>query len=71
MHTRTIDGYWGLLKRGVIGSFHQISGKHLHRYLAELQFKRRRCQYLCDELTATETIFPGTDLRLVYKLGSS
>jgi hypothetical protein len=28
-------------------------------------------QYLCDELTATETIFPGTDLRLVYKLGSS
>jgi hypothetical protein len=28
-------------------------------------------QYLCDELTATETAFPGTDLRLVYKLGSA
>jgi hypothetical protein len=28
-------------------------------------------RYLCEELTATETIFPGTDLRLVYKLGSS
>jgi hypothetical protein len=27
-------------------------------------------RYLCDELTATETIFPATDLRLVYKLGS-
>ena len=27
-------------------------------------------RYLCEELTATETIFPGTDLRLVYKLGS-
>ena len=27
--------------------------------------------YLCEELTATETIFPGTDLRLVYKLGSA
>lgn len=26
--------------------------------------------YLCEELTATETIYPGTDLRLVYKLGS-
>lgn len=25
---------------------------------------------LCDELNATETIFPGTDLRLIYKLGS-
>ena len=23
----------------MIGSFHQISGKHLHRYLSELQFK--------------------------------
>jgi transposase-like protein len=28
-------------------------------------------RYLCDELTDTETIFPGTDLRLVYKLGSN
>lgn len=28
-------------------------------------------RHLCDELTATETIFPGTDLRLVYKLGSA
>ena len=28
-------------------------------------------RHLCDELNATETIFPGTDLRLVYKLGSS
>jgi hypothetical protein len=27
-------------------------------------------RYLCEELTATETIFPGTDLRLVYELGS-
>jgi hypothetical protein len=28
-------------------------------------------RYLCEELTATETTFPGTDLRLVYKLGST
>ena len=28
-------------------------------------------RYLCEELTATETIFPGTNLRLVYKLGSA
>jgi hypothetical protein len=26
---------------------------------------------LCDELNATESLFPGTDLRLIYKLGSS
>ena len=28
-------------------------------------------RYLCEELTATETIFPGTDLQLIYKLGST
>jgi hypothetical protein len=28
-------------------------------------------RYLCEELTATETVFPGTDLRLVYQLGSA
>jgi len=39
VHTCTIDGYWGLLKRGIIGSFHQISIKHLHRYLSEFQFR--------------------------------
>ena len=27
--------------------------------------------HLCEELNATETIFPGTDLKLIYKLGSS
>jgi len=27
-------------------------------------------RFLCEELTATETVFPGTDLRVVYKLGS-
>lgn len=27
--------------------------------------------HLCEDLNATETIFPGTDLKLVYKLGSS
>jgi hypothetical protein len=27
-------------------------------------------RHLCDELNATETIFPGMDLRLIYKIGS-
>jgi hypothetical protein len=28
-------------------------------------------RHLCNELNATETLFPGTDLKLIYKLGSS
>jgi hypothetical protein len=39
VHTATIDGYWSLLKRGIIGSFHQVSIKHLHRCLSEFQFR--------------------------------
>ena len=27
-------------------------------------------RHLCDELNATETLFPGTDLRLIYNVGS-
>ncbi|MGO9097739.1 MAG: IS1595 family transposase [Bryobacteraceae bacterium] len=39
VHTGTIDGYWGLLKRGIIGNFHHVSIKHLGRYLSEFEFK--------------------------------
>ena len=39
VHTGTIDGYWGLFKRGLIGSSHQVSVKHLQRYLDEFQFR--------------------------------
>jgi hypothetical protein len=38
-HTQSIDGFWSLFKRGLIGSFHQVSIKHLGRYLAEFQFR--------------------------------
>jgi transposase-like protein len=39
VHTQGIDGFWSLLKRGIIGSFHQVSIKHLHRYMSEFQFR--------------------------------
>lgn len=38
-HTQGIDGFWSLLKRGVIGTFHQVSVKHLDRYIGEFQFR--------------------------------
>ena len=34
-HTNGIESFWSLLKRGYIGTYHLISPKHLHRYLAE------------------------------------
>jgi hypothetical protein len=34
-HTNNIEGYWSLLKRGIIGIYHQVSPKHLQRYCDE------------------------------------
>jgi hypothetical protein len=39
VHTQSIENFWSLFKRGVIGSFHKISIKHLDRYLAEFCFR--------------------------------
>lgn len=38
-HTNTIEGYWSLMKRGIIGIYHQVSAKHLHRYCDEFAFR--------------------------------
>ena len=40
VHTNTIENHWSLLKRGIIGSFHQVSVKHLERYLAEFEYRQ-------------------------------
>jgi transposase-like protein len=38
-HTSTVESFFALLKRAVYGQFHHISEAHLHRYLAEADFK--------------------------------
>jgi hypothetical protein len=40
VHTATVDSFWSLLKRGVMGSFHQVSKKYLPMYLAEFTWRR-------------------------------
>jgi hypothetical protein len=39
VHTQSIDGFWSRFKRGLIGSFHQVSIKRPHRYISEFQFR--------------------------------
>ena len=48
VHTNSIEGAFGLFKRGIIGSFHQVSHKHLDRYLDECEFRynNRKNPYL-------------------------
>lgn len=38
-YTNTAEGYFSLLKRGVNGTFHHVSRKHLHLYLAEFDHR--------------------------------
>ncbi len=48
VHTNTLESVWSLFKRSVIGSYHQLSVKHLDRYLDEFEFRfnNRKNPYL-------------------------
>lgn len=38
-HTNSIENFWSLFKRGLVGSFHKVSEKHLDRYLDEFTYR--------------------------------
>lgn len=38
-HTNTAEGVFSLIKRGMYGVYHNVSKQHLHRYLAEFDFR--------------------------------
>jgi hypothetical protein len=42
IHTNTVESAFSLLKRGIIGTWHRISAKHLAAYLAEMEFRFNR-----------------------------
>ncbi len=37
--TNTVEGFFSILKRGVYGVYQHVSEAHLHRYLAEFDFR--------------------------------
>ncbi len=39
VHTNTIEGFWSIFRRGVVGTFHKVSAKYLPLYVAEFQFR--------------------------------
>lgn len=39
VHTNTIEGYFSILKRGIIGVYQHVGKQHLHRYLSEFDFR--------------------------------
>ncbi len=39
IHTNTIEGFWALLKRGMVGQYHQVSVRHLQQYVNEFCYR--------------------------------
>jgi IS1 family transposase len=39
VHTNTIEGFWSIFKRGIMGTFHKVSRKYLPLYVAEFEFR--------------------------------
>jgi transposase len=39
VHTNTIEGFWATVRRGIGGTYHAVSTKHLQSYLDEYAFR--------------------------------
>jgi hypothetical protein len=69
-HTNTIEGFFSLLKRGIIGTYHHVSEGHLHRYCAEFDF-RYNTRKLNDFERAELSLIGAVGKRLTYRRADS
>jgi transposase-like protein len=63
IHTNTIESAFSLLKRGLVGTWHKLSAKHLQAYLNEMTFRfdrRKRSDLFIDTLRHMVTADPLT-----------
>ena len=65
-HTNTVESHFALLKRGVYGTFHNVSEAHLHRYLAEFDF-RANTRDMTDGERAAALLAGAKGKRLLYR----
>ena len=66
--TNTVEGYFSIFKRGMRGVYQHCSEKHLHRYLAEFDFRFNHREALGwnDEARTIAAIRAGEGKRLTY-----
>jgi transposase-like protein len=66
VHSNTVEGVFSLLKRGVMGTFHSVSKKHLPNYLNEFEF-RHNTRKVDDGTRVTAAIKSVDGKRLTYR----
>ena len=69
VHSNTVEGYFSLLKRGLIGTFHHVGEQHLQRYVEEFDFKynTRTKQGFTDAQRADKALKGISGKRLTYR----
>jgi transposase-like protein len=69
VHTNTVEGYYSIFKRGMKGIYQHCAEKHLHRYLAEFDFRySNRVRLGCDDIQRAERALKGiVGKRLTYQ----
>ncbi len=66
IHTNTVEGFFATFKRGLMGVYHNVSRKHLHRYANEFEF-RYNGRKLNDGERLVATIKGAEGKRLMYR----
>jgi transposase-like protein len=68
-YTNTVESYFAILKRGIVGTFHHVSATHLKRYVAEFDFRyNERTALGVTDAMRFERAIPGiVGKRLTYR----
>lgn len=72
-HTNTIESYFAILKRGIMGTYHHVSQQHLKRYLCEFDFRynERKALGVDDAERANKAIRGSVGKRLTLNQSES
>lgn len=66
IHSNSVEGVFSLLKRGVMGTFHSVSQKHLGNYLSEFEF-RHNARWIDDGQRISKAIKMADGKRVKYR----
>jgi hypothetical protein len=65
IYTNTIEGFWSLLKRGIVGIYHSTTRKHLQKYVDEFVFRYNTRKISTQN--RFNTLLTNLENRLTYK----